>query len=187
MNKLITALVFILSITSAHSGPYKLKGFTLGDKVQKACADYPIVDQQKLIDDFDLENVSFPSVSCKINIETIAGVKTSDPLILLFWKGELTRMIVKFESISLEDFAELISTLNQTYGKSKNTLGLFPTSTWRNGSQELFLERTRDFPSDIGLYLTDLPSWKEREAESTKIKNSMKNKMKKSRIDDLMN
>jgi hypothetical protein len=54
MNKLIISLVFILSITSAHSGPYKLKGFTLGDKVQNACADYPIVDQQKLIDDFDL-------------------------------------------------------------------------------------------------------------------------------------
>lgn len=162
------ALLFLLTVPAflAHGAPeFQFKERKLGDGQHSVCkGSSEIADAQELFRGLSETTLSIPATSCDVVFDSIAEVPLARPVHFLLWRGNLIRVVVKFEQLTWREVAQLRSTLVDLYGRPSTqrnmSLGL-TTDTWRRGNSQLQLEGTADWPKSMGVYLTDLPGWTE--------------------------
>ena len=154
-------LISLIAVTASQavaqgSGKsFELKGRSLGQSPELACQGSPLTDHQELVISAGIPGMDYPAASCEVQVLSVADVVVQKPAHLLFWKGQLTRIVIRFGVIDLEPLAQLRGTLVQGFGKSVvRTSKPFRSEVWSRGLEQLQLERTEGMPSDVDLFLT---------------------------------
>ena len=171
----------------ANCAEFQVKGRTLGMDEHMACGAAPIESHQTTLDATGLKGFSYPATSCKVFLDTVAGIKPTGPALLLFWKGKLIRLIVRFEEINLIDSATLRTAFINSFGKPKTKRSSFRTDTWTLGKHKLELEWDDSDSEEVGAYMTDTGGWQEYDAATNAAKAAIKALDEKSRANDLKN
>jgi hypothetical protein len=167
----LLVLTAALFSSAASSAEFQLKGQTLG------------ADEKTGVTD-----VNFPATGCELAFDTVAGIRLSEPAKLLFWKGRLIRLLVRFESVELNDAAALRAAFMDLYGKpSTRRSAPFRTDTWRSERHSLELEWTDGTPANVGAYLTDSVNWAEYQKVEVLATKAIQALEKKRRSNDLRN
>lgn len=183
---LLLLLVLLILPSQVFAADFQLKGRTLGSDEQSACGNAAVSRHQETLVAAGVIDIEFPVSDCELKFDTVAGIAPSEPARLLFWKGRLIRMIVKFKELELEDFAALHGAFKDLYSQpSTKSNPPFRTATWRSGMHALELERTEDFPTNVGAYLTDITGWNEYQRALTKANKEIKELDRRRRSNDV--
>lgn len=187
MKKMMVFAFALLCATYAFAADFQIKGWELGASETEACRGAQVENHQHLLNATGVTGIDFPAAGCEVALESLAGLKPSSPAGLLFWKGRLIRLIVKFDRLKLSDAADLRTAFTDLYGKSVlKRSGPFRTDTWRSGNQRLELEWTMGMAS-VGVFLTDDPGWAEYERSYDRSSKALEAREQKRRSLDIRN
>jgi hypothetical protein len=184
----LLVLTAALFSSAASSAEFQLKGQTLGADEKTACGLAPVTNRQDSLNATGVTDVNFPATGCELAFDTVAGIRLCEPAKLLFWKGHLIRLLVRFESVELNDAAALRAAFMDLYGKpSTRRSAPFRTDTWRSERHSLELEWTDGTPANVGAYLTDSVNWAEYQKVEVLATKAIQALEKKRRSNDLRN
>jgi hypothetical protein len=167
---------------------FQIKSKRLGMDPATACEGNPIEDHQRLVNEGVAQNLQFPVSSCEVTVDTVAGYSPTEPMRLLFWKGRLIRLILKFELNEVEDVTSIRGAIGKAYGKpkSRNDKTPFFTELWQAGRQRLELEwMFKSSPMRLGLYVTDESAWSEYDRAKKAIEKAVNSQEQRQRLKDL--
>lgn len=185
-----TWVVITCAATSvfADDATFELKGRSLGQSPDVACQGAAVTERSETLSAAGMRDIQFPAAICDVYIESVATVSVPEYARLLFWRGQLTRVVIRFGTVDLEPHAAIRSALVDAYGKpTVRRTKPFRTDTWKKGLEQLELWQTDRFPSDVELFLTHIDRWREYEQASTRVDAMIEKLLKDIRQRDLKN